>query len=319
MKKEIYMQLGFPELRDVAGRNTIADLYLRKRTGIYLLYFPDNTYYVGQAVDVVRRFAQHLKQKGPIKSISFMPVAQSKLNKIEQQCIGVLEKHCTLKNIALVSSPVQESDIDDVLSPLEQQNWLTHLALPCYRERISDKVLSSRYSEKFQKLLVNRFFMTQILPIYQKYMQYCIPEPFKTEISFWGCSCLPSFSSREIEVYSRINIYWQEVFTVGRDKINNLPLFSFHCLANEIMNDVKHLRFWRKQFKTLDISEHYYIPGGQDQCNPCLYSTKETLRILDDPFFVTAIKKFNLQNMKKGAEVYSRYHCTDLATLVLEK
>lgn len=318
MKKEIYMQLGFPEIRDVSGRNSIADLYRNKRTGIYLLYFPDNTYYVGQAVDVVRRFAQHLKQKGTIQGISFMPVAKSRLNQVERSCIGVLEEHCVLKNIALVNSPVQESDIDDIITPAEQKNWLDTLATPTCHTRISDEILGLRYAEKNKKLRSDQFFMTKILPVFRKYMQYCVPEPFKTEISFWGCSCLPNFQNRKTKIYSRLNIYWQEVFTLGRDKIENCPVFSFHCTASDIMDNPRKLAEWKDKFKTFNVSDHYYIPGGLDQCNPHLSSTEETLQILDDPLFISAIKKFNLRNMRKGAEVYSRYHCIDLAALILE-
>ena len=319
MKKELYMQLGFPEIRDVSGRHSIVDLYRSKRTGIYLLHFPDNTYYVGQAVDVVRRFAQHLKQKGPVKGISFMPVAKSRLNQTEQLCIGALEEHCILKNIALVSSPVQESDIDDVISPSEQQVWLDTLARPAYHKRISDENLKLRYAEKFKNLCSDEFFMNKSLPVFQKYMQYCIPEPFKTEISFWGCSCLPGYSGKDVQIYSRLNIYWQEVFTSGRDKIKNTPVFSFHCTASDVVDNPRQLAEWQRKFKTFTVSDHYYIPGGRDQCNPCLSSTEETLEILDDPSFISAVKKFNLRNMRKGAEVYSRYHCLDLAALILGK
>ena len=46
-----------------------------------------------------------------------------------------------------------------------------------------------RYAEKFKNLCSDEFFMNKSLPVFQKYMQYCIPEPFKTEISL-------SFNSR---------------------------------------------------------------------------------------------------------------------------
>ena len=57
-------ELGFPTPTDVRGRRSIADLLpkSRDRCGIYLLAFSDGTFYIGQALDVVRRFSQHRKQ-----------------------------------------------------------------------------------------------------------------------------------------------------------------------------------------------------------------------------------------------------------------
>ena len=54
-------ELGFPAPTDVRGRRSIADLLpkSRDRRGIYLLEFSDGTFYIGQALNVVRRFGQH--------------------------------------------------------------------------------------------------------------------------------------------------------------------------------------------------------------------------------------------------------------------
>ena len=59
----VLIDLGFPPLRVVEGRVSIADLYPseRRRCGIYLLEHADGMHYVGQSVDVVRRFDQHRK------------------------------------------------------------------------------------------------------------------------------------------------------------------------------------------------------------------------------------------------------------------
>ncbi|MBR4662780.1 MAG: hypothetical protein IKO93_02800, partial [Lentisphaeria bacterium] len=128
MKKQTYMKLGFPEMIDVSGRVSIADLYRssRKRTGIYLLQFPDGDYYVGQSVDVVRRFSEHVKGKGPISGFSFFAVPKHELDQQEHRCITLLEQKCNLKNISLVTLPEVETDFDAVLSRQEQQDWLVN-------------------------------------------------------------------------------------------------------------------------------------------------------------------------------------------------
>lgn len=65
MEKEIIHSLGFnyDDQKEVRGRLSISDLFpvSRGRCSIYLLKYADQTYYIGQAVDAVRRFSQHRK------------------------------------------------------------------------------------------------------------------------------------------------------------------------------------------------------------------------------------------------------------------
>ena len=44
---------------------------------------------------------------------------------------------------------------------------------------------------------------------------------------------------------------------------------------------------------------------------------KEALTLLDDEIAIKAMKQFNLRNMRKGAHVYARYHCMELADLLM--
>ncbi len=314
--KQIYMSLGFPEIQDISGRCSIADIYPPKSTGVYLLQFPDNTYYIGKSIDVVRRFSQHRKSQEAISGISFMPVRQVKLNDIKQSCISALEQKCRLKNIALVSSPVQNSDFDAVLSASEQKHWLESPVIPSSCERVSDDVLRSKYTKKFMRLIQDHTFKEQILPVMQKYVQYCIPEPCKTEISFWGCSCLPASRFSSVKIYSRINIHWQEVFTVGAEE-DGAIFFSFHTTRSIFENSRRKLTQLLKKYPTLTLHDHAYLSGGQDQWNPQLWTFDEALAILHEPLFLAAIKDFNLRNMRKGPEMFSRCHCMDLADLLV--
>lgn len=84
-------ELGFPALVDVRGRRSIADLLpkSRNRCGIYLLEFSEGLFYIGQALDVVRRFSQHRKQHDNIVRWSFRPVNRRNLDAVERELI-----HC---------------------------------------------------------------------------------------------------------------------------------------------------------------------------------------------------------------------------------
>ena len=121
------LELGFPPLVVVAGRVSVADLYPSRsqRCGIYVLEHSDGMHYVGQAVDVVRRFAQHRKASPDIERLSFFQVGRHELDAVERRCIHSAEvRGLRLRNRMLVKQLSGESDLDDVLRPDEQLAWL---------------------------------------------------------------------------------------------------------------------------------------------------------------------------------------------------
>jgi hypothetical protein len=60
--------MGFSRWRPVYGRASIAYLFKpQKRCGIYVLGFSNSEFYVGQALDVTRRYAQHRKTYSDIE------------------------------------------------------------------------------------------------------------------------------------------------------------------------------------------------------------------------------------------------------------
>lgn len=324
MNKQTYMALGFPEMIDVSGRVSIADLYRssKKRTGIYLLHFPDGDYYVGQSVDVVRRFSEHVNAKGPISGFSYFPVPKKQLDQQEHFCITQLEKKCNLKNISLVTLPEVESDFDTVLSRPEQQDWLEHdSATPKYpslwQNSAEYEKIRKKYSDSFSQLLADPYFEQYLLLVMQKYVKYCITEPLHTEITFWNCSCLPAIH-RDIKILSRINLRSCEVFTVGYYREPDEIFYSFHTSKSPFQN-ISRQEFskFKKQFPSFELGDCIYPSGGSDQCNPTFSDFAEVMNALDHPLLLNAIKTFNLGQMRKGASLYRSSHCVDLAELLM--
>ena len=66
MESEFY-HLGFEKHLFVKERQSIADCFTKKnRCGIYILHFENGEYYVGLAIDILKRFAQHRKNHSDI-------------------------------------------------------------------------------------------------------------------------------------------------------------------------------------------------------------------------------------------------------------
>src|SRR5262245_46807350 len=121
-----FSSLGFSDFEQVEGRSSVADMFQPdRRCGLYVFHYQNGEYYVGQAVNVVRRFGQHRKTHSDIVSMAFLPLLKEQLTAKERSTIeGADLAGFLLRNIVGTSEPNIESDFDDVVSPAEQGSWL---------------------------------------------------------------------------------------------------------------------------------------------------------------------------------------------------
>ena len=122
------IEMGFPLITNVATLFSISHLFgtSKKRCGIYLLQFTDELFYIGQAVDVVRRFSQHRRNYDDIQGFSFIPIVKDSLNEVEKELIFNAESLVfKLKNAVHVSSILGDTDFDLLMPISEQDAWLS--------------------------------------------------------------------------------------------------------------------------------------------------------------------------------------------------
>lgn len=314
--KKVLEEYNFPVFNWVYCRPTVADLFKPdKRCGIYILRFRDNQFYVGQAIDVIRRFVQHTKVHDDIQEISFKTFSETELNNIEQEIVKILErKKIKLRNISLTSIPKGDTDLDLIIPYDQQQFWLTSNFENKLNEYCTDQPdLQEKYFRKFQRLIKRDDFNSSAKPFLIEYFKKCVLQPTKTELSFWAITCLTkAFLDLSNVAICRLNLFWCEVLTIWIDDYKNIN-YTFHLtkslLTKEYLKSLK--------LKSLFIDDHYYKRGGPDQFSIEVQGLEEALKILQDENIIFAIKTFNLRQMQKGATVYGRYHCIDLAKLIL--
>lgn len=304
----------FSQPHHVQGRDSIADLFPSgKRCGLYILQFSDGEIYAGQALDVTRRYVQHRKVHCDIEKIRFRRVAKKNLNEEERALIWMLEHEgYRLRNITFTSIPRGESDFDLIMSVDKQERWLKDTSyVDLNGSRVVDPELRRKYSRKFQRFAALPY-SNEIMNVLRKYVHAGIPAPLRSELSFWACSCLPSYSYPNETVYSRINIHWQEVFTAS--VYEGDIVFSFHLALSPLEEAFgKSLLPLLEKFPSLEATEHFYEPGGQNQINLVIEGAESAEIFMQQKEIVSAMRLFNLRLMKKGACAYSRYHCMDLA------
>lgn len=69
------------------------------RCGIYIVEFRDGDRYVGQAIDVIRRFSDHRRRWEGIIGIQFRAVPREGLNDAERQMVRLVEATHCVRNI----------------------------------------------------------------------------------------------------------------------------------------------------------------------------------------------------------------------------
>jgi hypothetical protein len=189
----------------------------------------------------------------------------------------------------------------------EQEEWLRNpKAIGDNKSpRIVDEDLRRKYRGRLP-LFMKEKYANEAVEHLRNYIQLCIPAVRRSEVSFWIVSCLP-----QKNVYSRINIYWQEVLTVYVHKKE--LMFSIHLSKSpfEKLSDKKWIALF-VDYPSLEGFNHAYEKGGQDQFN-LKVSENDFGKFIQDQRILPAIRLFNLRLMKIGVCVRKNNHCLDLA------
>lgn len=310
-------ELGFPQWTAATGRQSVADLYKPKqRCGIYVLRFANGERYVGQAVDVVRRFAQHTRTHSDITGVTFQVVSKTDLNRVERQFIHTCEAAgLPLRNLAHMSVVQGETDLDLVLTPDEQRAWAEReTELFDTEQHVQDDDLRRRHRRKFEQFMTLPF-AEDALKILGLYLNMSIPFPRRTELTFWMVSCLP-YGMKENAVYLRVSLNMQETMTVYGSPEG--PVVSFHLASSPFEAELG--PGWREALvaEGWTVEDHRYAPAGHDQFNLFCLGWEDALTLMMDVTASNALSLLNLRLMRKGPTYYGTSHCLDLVDAAVQ-
>lgn len=302
---------GFTGLIDISGLSTIENkINPADHCGIYILRFSDDHYYIGQSVDIAKRFKEHTRTYDhyniKIRQFSYKIIPQSELNDLERLMIKEFETHnIYLKNHTFSGVPKGESDLDMVWQKDEQDKWLdSYQQTPQYKERVEYSKQREKYRLKFEDLSKLEVY-SEAINFLKEYFKYCVPEPFLTEFDFWRISCLP-----EKNCLCRLNIYQQEVLSLYfEDKTLDI---DFH-----VTRSIPSFSELLDYSDIIQADNHYYPTGGADQCGIQIFDSTKAIDFINLPSMQKAIKDINIRLMLKGTGFNKPSHCVDLADKVL--
>ncbi|MDO8455667.1 MAG: GIY-YIG nuclease family protein [Burkholderiaceae bacterium] len=317
--------MGFPTLETVTSLQSVAHLFgmTKKRCGIYFLAFRAGLFYVGQAVDVVRRFSQHRRVHDDIVGFSFIPVPKPALDDTEKALIFKAEfLGLKITNAVHVTNVVGDTDFDLVVSAAEQKAWLDSPARITATAPIglkielpeAQQVRFSKHFSRFEKHLLSQ----RALALLKQYVGSCVPAPRRTEYSFWAVSCMPSGSSNAWPRLLCVNAAFMELFVLGWKRDNANVLWSFVNVAEDVL-----LEHWTslnklaKAFPFLRVERSCYRDAGQHQLRIHCDGGAPMEQLLTDPGIAKAAAVLVLRVMRKRATIYGKYHCAQLANLAL--
>lgn len=315
---QLLQENGFPGPYDVSNRKTVSNIWKKQRCGIYVLHFSSGDYYVGQSLDVTKRFQQHRKIWDDIEKISFKRVAKKNLNVEEETLIKLLEdKDYQLRNIVFTTPgkiPKGMSDFDLIMAPDVQERWLMDTEFNgSGGGRNENKGQRQKYTRKYQRFM-EMPHSEEVIQTLREYVQRAIPAYRASEMVYWSCTCLLSKHGKDIVTYCRINLNWQVVLTAYTYK--EKPEYSVY-MAKSVLDKGSRVRNFmhktRLAWKGAWSTKHQYKPGGQDQINFFVYNSQDMLELLKTPETLRAIRLFNLRLMRQGPCVSSQFHCYDLA------
>lgn len=308
----------FDQHLDVKGRISISDLFpkSKSRCGIYLLNFSDETFYIGQAIDAVRRFSQHRKNYSTIEKFWFQPIGKDKLDEKEQTLIQAAElSGILLTNKTFVSNVIGNTDLDLIISSAEQNEWLennepiSNESFDLYPNIALKYKIKYRHNFEIFKQLNN---YPELLKLLNLYITKCLPAFKKTEMSFWSLSCMPSTNSGTWPRFFCLNVNAMEVFVLGCEKKTKTP-FCFLVITHRFNKDKKTIDELYRKYKNLEFYESSYRAAGADQIRLNFTDLRELENILlTENEIVKSIKEMNLRLMRKGGTIYSPFHCFDL-------
>lgn len=315
-----YAPLGFPPAEPISTLRSVAHLFgsSKSRCGIYLLEFTGERFYIGQAVDVVRRFGQHRKNYDDISGFSFIPTQRGSLDQIERDLIQKAELLSLLiLNTVHASNVFGETDLDMVLSQEEQAEWLSSpvrfnkgdtaapIALPAAQ--------LERFSKQFHRLKEHPLY-TSASELLTTYVHHCIPAPKRTEYSFWVVSCLPATNRNTWPRLLCVSAGVMELLVLGYHKDAPSTLWGFVTVASDVLSGTfKTDKSFMDFFPSTEIIRRQYRDAGQHQVTLWAADEQSFAAILRHKAVQQAAAALALRVMRKRATIYSKFHCKHVA------
>ncbi|MBG0565891.1 tetratricopeptide repeat protein [Actinoplanes aureus] len=267
----------------------------RGRCGVYVLTFADGRLQVGQAANVVSRFATHRKSCDDLVEMHFWRFARAGLDSAEQAALHALQD----AGFALRT--------DAGFSAAELRAWLASppADTPGCDARPVRPQLRASGRDRFARLAADPRF-DPLIPALRRYLARTMPFPRRTELSGWSASACPQTGAGLLTV----TVHGMETLSAGAAADDpDRTIIQVNLDAATVQ---------RYQGAVDRFGAAHCRTAGPGVLTVSVDGARNLMRLLDVPGVVDAARRLNLDLMRKGPAVRWRSHSFDLADLLLE-
>lgn len=295
-------------------------------SGFYLLIFSDDTYYLGESVNLRGRMGQHNAQWGTeISQVRFLlqNLSKQQLKAQEKPLIhelnGLVPQGC--RNITHASVTAGIDELEAFVTDAEQRQWLQD---PLAFNRSDSATLKPmtkaqevKYSTKARKFDENPL-ASELTNALRTYLENCVPAPRRTEFQSWNVSA-GSFNGKRAFC---VSVGKMESFVASPNGGAFIVVRKSEVLPKHrprrfrIFEDRPTRDFRRRHPNALIATDRTYDDGGADQVILRAPTLQDLDRLLRDATVLRGAARLAYDVMRKHPSVYARYHCPQLVERV---
>ena len=293
-----------------------------KQSGYYLLRFENDSYYLGESVDLRSRMGGHKAKWGDeVAAVRLLPSAASKqeLKRVERRLTHELESTgAPLRNVLNASITYGVDVLSELLNPAAQEDWSAGPAAFNALDRTPLKELSAqsiRYSTAGRRYLEHpdEDAVTSLL---RTYIESCIPSPRATEFQYWSVST-GTYSSSKFPRRFCVSVGKMEVFVLNADKERGGQLAGFVNIRESVLDSsIVDIDGFFADHPGVEVLETGYEDAGADTLKLWIGGLDALTRLISDPRVSNSAGALVLDLMRKHFCVYTRYHCPQLVERV---
>ncbi|MFN8076842.1 MAG: GIY-YIG nuclease family protein [Kineosporiaceae bacterium] len=327
------MQLSVAQ-HDVRGLESVAHLFPRAsgRCGIYRLIFADGQEYVGQAVDVVRRFTAHRRRWADLVTMGLHRCPPERLDEVEQAVIAARrDAGAVLRNVIhVLDSPSAGTDLALVVTTDEQADWLAggpeDQGWRGWERDGSSEIMSpGRRSEvpgqrdrtvRAYARLCSSPLADDVVAAMRAFVATCVPFPDRTEGAFWVATAAPSTNHATWPRLGALSVNAMEVLVLGHHVGRPRDPWGFLVVRRSVLKDEPIAVSRARRRAGITTVEVPHRAAAKDGVALEFREPSVLIHLLTDREQVhvaRAARSLILALMRQGPTVQRRWHCPQLA------
>lgn len=324
--------MGFPTFRIVPESGQLSSVLPTSwRSGIYVFECEDGEGYVGQTIGLLStRLSAHRKNVAGIRAVTFLRTPRTQLNHREREVHATLESvGVRMRNVSFARlEPTARLSFSDILSPEEQQDWLSTPSLIIAKDsRTAAHESTTKGDALFEKFAAHHA-APWMLRAMARYVWKTIPNPPLSERRYWSVTLRmeadgTAFLRLNVGAQTVLDLYgyrgWETGVGIFAPRARIERAFDF-VMPNR--DDVPDASEWLHfvddpEFASLRCLPSWMVEAGHDQfaiMGPC----EPMMTLLELDSWVREARAMHLDMMQRKKGINGRSHNAAIGDAILD-